>query len=243
MTRVGAFTPEQRAKTLAAVELLNRSGFALQAGQKKPLQEWREPPIFCQNVSGEEIPAYACVQATGTVEAGGINYLEVDKPADAVGDAGPYFFNGPSAIEIDGYGMIFDGPLVRALGDGTSATAGDAWGPAASSWEVAPASNGLFIAVGNDDVATDVVRLMVQQNFPSAAIAYTGVSGVPARSGTTAGSATVTLYKLVGATLTSTSVTVTAYNLSTTAVAGSAYIQVKREYLTGKWLVDFEDCP
>ena len=84
-----------------------------------------------------------------------------------------------------------------------------------------------------------------EQRYPlsQSAIAYTGVSGVPARSGSTAGSATVTLYKLVGATLTSTSVTVTAYNLSTTAVAGSAYIQVKREYLTGKWLVDFEDCP
>ena len=74
------------------------------------------------------------------------------------------------------------------------------------------------------------------------AVAKAGASGVTARSGTTAGSGTVTIYYIDGGVLTSTSQTVTAYSLSATAVANNAYITIKRCSLDEEWIVDAEDC-
>lgn len=73
-------------------------------------------------------------------------------------------------------------------------------------------------------------------------LAYTGGSGIPARSGTTAGSGTVSLVTQSGATLTTTGTTVTAYNLSASAVAANVYVQLKKDSNSGLWHVDFEDC-
>ena len=74
------------------------------------------------------------------------------------------------------------------------------------------------------------------------AVAKAGASGVTARSGTTAGSGTVTIYYIDGGVLTSTSQTVIAYSLSATAVANNAYITIKRCSLDEEWIVDAEDC-
>lgn len=59
-------------------------------------------------------------------------------------------------------------------------------------------------------------------------IAQTG-SGITARSGTTAGTGTVTVCKLVSGVITTTSVTVTAYNLAAVAIEGSCYTTVRRD--------------
>lgn len=87
-----------------------------------------------------------------------------------------------------------------------------------------------------------------QPPLSQAAIALTGGSAIAARSGTTPGSATVTLYYISSGALTAYTningdpITVTAYNLATSTVAANTYIQVKREFLSGTWLIDFEDC-
>jgi hypothetical protein len=73
-------------------------------------------------------------------------------------------------------------------------------------------------------------------------VAYTGGSGIAARSGTTPGSATVTLYTLSGGTLATATTTDTAYNLSTSAVAASAYVVCMREQISGKLICVWEDC-
>lgn len=73
-----------------------------------------------------------------------------------------------------------------------------------------------------------------------AQIGYTGPSGIPARSGTTVGSATVTLVTLSGTTLTTTTQTFGALNLSTSAVGGSKYIVCVQ--LGTQWLCIWEDC-
>lgn len=72
------------------------------------------------------------------------------------------------------------------------------------------------------------------------AIAKTGGGGVPARAGTTLGSATVTIYK---SDLTTTVETVTAKNLATTAVAADTWILLLREAPTREWMVVWEECP
>jgi hypothetical protein len=68
------------------------------------------------------------------------------------------------------------------------------------------------------------------------AVAQTS-STITARSGTTLGSGTATLYDCSGGTLTATSISATIYNLSTTSIATSTYVTIEREYITGLWLV------
>ena len=62
-------------------------------------------------------------------------------------------------------------------------------------------------------------------------------SGITARSGTTAGSGTVTICKLVSGTITTTSSTVTAYNLAEVAVPGSCSTTIRKEKF-GSFIVD-----
>lgn len=74
------------------------------------------------------------------------------------------------------------------------------------------------------------------------ALAQASSSGVSARSGTTAGSGTVTVAYIDGATLTSTGVEIDVHNMSATAVAANAFITIKRISLDEEWIVDAEDC-
>jgi hypothetical protein len=77
--------------------------------------------------------------------------------------------------------------------------------------------------------------------FPDGArIAKTGGSGIPARSGATVGVGDVTFYTLDGDTLVA-GAEDTAINLAAAAVGANQYVQVKR--VSGRWCVDFEDCP
>lgn len=75
------------------------------------------------------------------------------------------------------------------------------------------------------------------------AIAKAPSGGIPARSGTTPGSASCTFWEIgTGPTLAATSVSETVYNISGTAVAANALITVNREYLSGLWIVIMESC-
>lgn len=74
------------------------------------------------------------------------------------------------------------------------------------------------------------------------AIALTPVNGIPARSGTTVGTALCTFYEISGNQLTATLVTESVVNLSGIAVAGATYIVCNREYISGKWVVVMESC-
>ena len=73
-------------------------------------------------------------------------------------------------------------------------------------------------------------------------IGYTSASGIPARSGSTAGSADdVSLYQIqTDGTLVDTGTDFTVYNPFGTAVGGTVYILCKR--IDGVWIVDADDC-
>jgi hypothetical protein len=73
-------------------------------------------------------------------------------------------------------------------------------------------------------------------------LAKNGGSTIAARSGTTVSSGTVTLYYVSGTTLTSLGISVSAFNLSGTAVAADAWLNVAPEAGSGKWFVTWEDC-
>jgi hypothetical protein len=70
------------------------------------------------------------------------------------------------------------------------------------------------------------------------AIAKTPSGGIAARSGTTPGSATVTLCLIDGTNgITTTSISETAYNIGGTPVEGEIYVPISREYIGGTWIV------
>jgi hypothetical protein len=75
-------------------------------------------------------------------------------------------------------------------------------------------------------------------------LAKTGGSAIAARSGTTPGSGTVTLYRINDAgTLESMGVTKTAYNISASTVAADTYIGIELDSTAEqRWIVVVEDC-
>lgn len=97
-----------------------------------------------------------------------------------------------------------------------------------------------FLATRTQDGTLIVVDVYARPG--SGMIAKVNTGGITARSGTTAGSGSVTAHKLVGTTITTTGETMTVYNLSDAAIAADRWVQCKREWYTGFWFVDFEDC-
>ena len=173
--RGGYTSPENMRLILDVVKYLKASGFVIPAGRHNSQFVPPDAPIYIRNDTGEEIPAFACVQCTGTVEAGGQNYVTVDKPADITGASGEYLFNGIAPIETSGYGIAYDGPLVRMLTDGSSIVCGDSWQPQVASFEVTPGGS-MFSAVGADDIETDVMRAFITPAGGSAWIEFVVIS-------------------------------------------------------------------
>lgn len=161
MTKIGAYTPETSRMILDVVKYLVDSGFVItRPGRGKQNHLPQESPIYIRNDSGEEMPPFACMQVTGTVEAGGQNYVKVDKPVDTSGTAGEYLFNGFAAVEDGGYGIAYAGPFVRVLTDGSTITCGDSWQPVVNQWYITTGGS-LLSAVGADDIETDVMRAFI----------------------------------------------------------------------------------
>lgn len=86
---------------------------------------------------------------------------------------------------------------------------------------------------------------------PRAFVAYV-TTAITGRSGTTAGKGKATLRHIPGVAGTATTIAdypasgsaaeIDVYNVTTQTVAINKYITVKREYGSGKWIVDLEDC-
>ena len=158
MKRVGYYTPETAKMIHDVARYLRDSGFVIpQSGREN---QFIPPvaPIYIRNDTGEEIPPFGCLQTDGTVDAGGQNYIKVVKPQDVIGTNGWYLFNGIAPVETGGYGIAHDGPVVRMLTDGSAITNGDRWEPVVNSFEASTATDGIFIAIGADDIKTDVMR-------------------------------------------------------------------------------------
>lgn len=70
------------------------------------------------------------------------------------------------------------------------------------------------------------------------AIILTPVGGIPAASGATPGTATITLCKIDGTNgIVTTSITETGYNVDCTSIPASSYMAAEREYIGGAWIV------
>ena len=170
--RIAAFSPETARDIIAEIERLRLGNFETQRGSKKPIQ----PPtnyIYVRNDSGEAIPAFACMQATGTVEYGGQNYVTVDKPADGDTTSGGYLFNFDREIgtdDADKYGIATAGPFFKVKSSSPSSAAGTRYAPQSGSWSVAEDTSGLICIAGPDDIGGDVMRAFLYGAGSSGAI-------------------------------------------------------------------------
>lgn len=157
---LGAFKKDTAELVLHVVRYLVASGFVIDRPGRKPQFVPPDSPIYVRNDSGEEIPAFGCMQTDGAVDAGGQNYIKVVKPVDVTGAAGKYLFNSIAPIETGGYGIGYAGPLVRMLTDGSTVNCGDSWQPNVGAWAVEPGGS-IFTAAGEDDIDTNIMRAFI----------------------------------------------------------------------------------
>ena len=245
--RIGAFTPDEAREILSTVRWVQSSGIMKNAGQKKPNEKLERLSIYVKNTSGETAIPFACMQIVGVYQDGKRNFLEVDKPRDIISKDGHYVFNGFHEIEDGKFGSAFADAVVRVASDETVFNSGDGFGPIKNSWKVEKGGD-LLIAAGIDEVRDNVIKFLNHRPY-HAYLLQTPTGGIPARSGTTAGSADCTPYYID--TLNSDAITemtdendasqtLKVYNVFGSPVAGSVYITAKR--VNGVLLVDAEDC-
>lgn len=208
---VGYFTPAQAREIWRWIKWLQKSKGQLIAamgnsgGMAYPEVGFDGRPILAKNVASETIPRFACVQATGVTMENDQCYLNIEKPVDSTGDAGPFFFNLFDDVvhtPADGkfpFTVVTAGPHANAIASNAGSwAAGTRLSPQASSFELDENPAGAFALIGNNDgpkLGDDVirVRVMAEQRRLMMFIAPSG--GVPAASGSTAGTASCTPYK------------------------------------------------
>jgi hypothetical protein len=131
------------------------NGYWFPASQKL-FENFSEAQIAIKNTLTETIPQYACMEIDGAIDEDGQNYVKVKKPTTT---GTLFLFNGHSAIESKGYGITQKGPVFRVKKDTGTVTKGDRWGPTAGQWYLTKGA-GQFVAVGEDDIATNCFRIV-----------------------------------------------------------------------------------
>lgn len=135
-------------------------------------------PILVRNDSAFVIPPYGLMQPTGTVDvAGSSNYVKVKRPIDATLMRSPLLVNGPREVEVDGYGCAQSGPVFRLLHDGGTYAAGDRLGSLTGAFTAT--FGALFAVIGDDDIDTDIVRVMFDTSMFRGKTIATLVVGTP----------------------------------------------------------------
>jgi len=160
----GVFSVSDATEILEVVRAIQASGILKDLGSRNPRKgtvRTAETPIYFRNDSGEECPAYACLQVTGTEENGEQNYCTIDKPADTDASGGEYIFNGHFAVPDGEFGTSQPGRFVRAIKSEGTATAGEKWNPVVGDWTIEQDDSGRFVMAGDDDIDTDVARVFI----------------------------------------------------------------------------------
>lgn len=154
--RLGAFTPEQAARTWEATQAYERSlGSSGAFVEDLP----GDNGINFRNDSGEEIPPYGLVHITGSINFEGMLIFTVDKPATANVLKSKIFINGPAAVADGKYGTAQTGPIFRLIHDAAiSYIAGDRVGYKDGSFLAG--LNPTFLVLGEDDIEENCLRVM-----------------------------------------------------------------------------------
>lgn len=114
-----------------------------------------------KNAAGETIPAYAVMQVSGVLSAGG-KTLSVVKPDGSRKRV--FMLNGPSDVALGGFGWgRMHSPTAYALYDTSSGTPayGELWGPT-TTWKLSKSQSG-FEVIGGNTGAVGSERTRVKQ--------------------------------------------------------------------------------
>lgn len=223
---------------------LSASGVgSTRGGGQSELRDPAHPAIYFRNDSGAEVPAYACMEITGTAEVNSRTYFTIDQPSSD--DGGPYLFNLHRTVASGGYGVGSAGPDIRAVGVSTSEAIGTRFNATASAWTIQAHPIGPFIKIGNDQVVASSTLRMVYRDDAQIALFQTPGGGIPAFASGTLGKATCTLYEFSvdgsgNASYASTSFTRTVHNMSVDPVGATEKIQAV--LIDGLWIANYEDC-
>jgi hypothetical protein len=198
--------------------------------------------ILVRNDSGETIPAFGVVALSGAVVDTGVVFTTAIKPASTVY---PVAVNGPSPIAAGLTGYVFVGPVVEVLYDGTTAiTAGQGWG--VNGFEIASFPTGkpiawfsmLAVARSSLNTAYAIIEPMRQLIIKAPS------GGIAGRRGSLLGSASCTVQVLSTTTamMSQSTVSITVYNWSSSAVCTKGDRHGVAANIHGRWVIVAEDC-
>lgn len=107
-------------------------------------------PIPFRNDSGLTVTPYGCVMVTGVAtQTDGDHIITIDQPDGTEGAT--YFLNGPIEVLDGQYGdcfSAFESILWADYNTANTPAAGEEWGPASGSWELAEGNSGFRIIGG-----------------------------------------------------------------------------------------------
>ena len=185
---IGAFTPQVAQELLDFYRYMQRSGFRIPRTRRSHRVAQDDKCIFVRNDSGEVIPAFGCMEVTGTADVGGQNYTTVVKPTSA---GRTFLFNDIAPIEIGGYGIAQAGRKVRAYNIAGTVTVDHLWRQTTGQWYLTEGS-GRYMVIEEDNIRSNV--FWVRTDFNDIVHFKSGNSGIAALSTLTMGSATCDRY-------------------------------------------------
>lgn len=151
---IATFTPGQAREILDAVKMLRSAGTIANLSMLSKFDEPATQHVIVRNRSGEVVPAFACMQVTGTESEGLRTVVYVTKPDKK---DGRYLFNHDRPIRDDAYGMALPWGVVRMLADkDDEPDIEKEYGPTVGDWKIEEQDGGPFVAFGRDEIAEDV---------------------------------------------------------------------------------------
>lgn len=196
-----------------------------------------QEPLQVKNTENNAIPAWGCMEVTGTTSQGELKLVTVKKPTST---GTLFLFNGRYEIEANGYGCAQTGPVYRVYKSSGTVTLGERWKPTSGQYYLTKAIEGPYVVYGSDDIGTDVFRVVEERRRIKHVQAPAG--GVPAfNTGTlTMGSATCTEFTCNSSGVLTSGSSLTCYNAAA-AVAANAYGMVAMNE-AGLWVWIVERC-
>jgi hypothetical protein len=213
------------------------------------------------NETGETVPPFACMitsEVTGTsskeaaTNRDGDLVLKIRKATSqdaADQNAGRVVFNCETPVPTGGYGRCtLSFPAIALVDDG-AAVVGGTVGPKTASWAMAGTGSAFTLITADPTQSyfesSSIRSWLVRPRGSSSALAIVGKTtsaGVTGRVGNNVGTGTVEAYEVVAGVLTATGDNYAVKNLSVAAIAGSVWVQAKRELYKDHWFIDWEDC-
>jgi len=190
-----------------------------------------------RNDDAAELPAYGVAEVTGEDVVGNEIVYTLDKLTTTWPKRVAIL--GEEAIAPGGYGAITFDPTFALCDSASVPAAKECWGIKPNETKLFKGFPG-FRSLGRAEGEGAEQRALVRQAWPQVLWAKSGGSGIAARSGSTPGSASVTIYTLASGSLATTGFTVTAYNASGAAVVADKYLQIVE--IEDDWAANYEDC-